>query len=99
MKEFIVGPAVLFKDRKFHPEQPLNIAVGFVVQGFRHFNCHETYRILTGEVVTEENYVEGFITNKFRFLNRRKAYIIAVEAEQVLFTIDKKVELFSTDLY
>lgn len=92
--EYILCSAIWFKEIGEYKHQPINISIGYVVTGLRHSNCLYTNYILSGK--KDINSVEGFLTNKNRFVNRTEAAIIAYNANQ----IDEKVrELFSEDLY
>lgn len=109
MKEYILCAAIWYKDLKFDktleiPQSqylPTNIKQGIVFCGHRHLQCLRSMNHITGKKqceVGEE--VQGFLTNKNRFVDRMEAAKIAVEANQLL---DKSIanseRLFSEDLY
>lgn len=97
--EYILCAAVWFQDGKEHVHQPKNIDTGFVVTGRRHHNCFYTVaacKCTDANRMDFGNQVQGFITNKDRFVNREEAGRIAFSAGQT----DKLREmLFSEDLY
>lgn len=99
MKEYILCSAIWFDDGEdTYNHQPINIKTGYVVCGQRHHNCFNTKAILQG-VKTERNTiddVQGFLTNKNRFVGREEAAIIAFNANQIK---KEKQTLYSEDLY
>lgn len=86
-------------NKKFQEQiNPLNITHGIVIYGPRHLQCvriiHEVLKI----DITRDNSQQGFLTTKFRFVDRKEAAKIAIEAGQV----DEQIAmtgLFSEDLY
>jgi hypothetical protein len=74
---------------------PYNIDKGYVICGFRHTNIIATHYKLTGQITRVEN-EQGFLTSANRFVSREEAADIAFEAGQ---TKDRKVKLFSEDIY
>ena len=114
-KEYILCSAIWYKDLKpiiKHPSLELqNIEKGVVICGHRHPNCIAIINALTGKRnVTSEvgEYEQGFLTNKNRFVDRKKAAIIAYNAGQVNDRVRwyemtdqdwKTRQLFSEDLY
>lgn len=106
MKEYILCAAIWYKDiplkKIIEGVLPKNCDRGLVVCGHRHGQCMWTMGSLTGLRSVENaddgvgEYVQGFLTNKNRFVDREEAAIIAYDAEQ----IDKeKKSLYSEDLY
>ena len=101
--EYIICSAIHFNDGKKHEHQPKNITNGFVVCGRRHHNCYITTWILNGEKsmsekMTEANgrAIQGFLTSKDRFVDRKEGGKIAYEQKQ----IDRETDcMFSEDLY
>jgi len=81
---------------------PKNINSGLVVLGHRHGHCIRNVYVLTGlrtvtyaEDATGEH-IQGFLTNKNRFVSRRLGAKIAFKAGQ----INKEIKtLYSEDLY
>jgi hypothetical protein len=77
---------------------------GIIITGLRHINCISTLNYLTGKRSVKPevgNYIQGFITNTGRFVDRHQAMEIAVEQNQVQIEnlINPKIGLFSEDLY
>ena len=105
-KEKIICAANYYNDGKEYPHNPINITIGFVVCGRRHHNCIQTFTQIVGFPYTEQGHkinnteVQGFMTSKNRFVDRKEALIIALESNQV---IDKSQirndNLYSEDLY
>jgi len=101
--EYVICSAIHFKDGKKYEHQPNNINSGFVVCGRRHHNCYITTYILNGNEsisnrMNEANgkAIQGFLTSKDRFIDRKEAAILATERNQ----IEKYTNcLFSEDLY
>lgn len=81
--------------------RPYNIDKGVVICGWRHANCIYTKVAITGlaDHETGDN-VQGFLTNKNRFVDREEAAIIALRQNQI---IDMHrfngIDLFSEDIY
>ena len=95
-KEYILCSAIYFNDGNKHIHQPQNIDTGFVVCGRRHHNCFAIAKIMN---LRPEKYpiIQGFITSKDRFLNRKDSAIIACDAKQIK-DLSKK-QPYSEDLY
>jgi hypothetical protein len=101
--EYIICAAIHFNDGKTYPHQPDNIKSGIVICGRRHHNCFTTAFVLNeGKKIIEQctdvngRSVQGFLTSKNRFVDRKEAAQIAIERGQ----ITRKAEiLFSEDLY
>lgn len=100
--EYILCAAIWFKDDKFHEHQPVNIKSGIVVCGRRHHNCYITaFDLNDGKCVeglheSNAKAIQGFLTNKDRFIDRKEAAEIAIKAHQTERETDC---LFSEDLY
>lgn len=90
MNEFILSAANYYNDGKIHEHQPKNIEIGFVVCGRRHHNCIGTFALIAGFPYNEfwtkvdNTEIQGFITNTNRFVNRKEAYQIAYNANQII---------------
>lgn len=79
--EYIMCAANWYNDNADHHFQPFNIDKGFIVCGWRHANAGMSY---LGAVNVRVPYVfpikqwddciQGFLTNKNRFLTRAEAY-------------------------
>lgn len=97
-REFIICAAVWYNDGIKHEGQPKNIDVGFVIAGRRHHNCYATASALAGideairlKIVNIENRMtrddyrksQGFITSLDRYVDRKEAYKIAKQNNQI----------------
>ena len=107
MIEKILCAAIWYKEIPIkknieHNVRPINIAYGLVFCGLRHPQCMYTMCAVTGlrsvenaeDGVGEE--VQGFLTNKNRFVDREEAAKIAFDAGQINQEINR---LHSEDLY
>lgn len=99
-EEYIICASIHFNDHKWHPHQPKNIIAGVVISGRRHHNCFATLsalRIDRTEITSfGERPIQGFLTSKDRFVDRKEAGEIAFKAKQINKLTDM---LFSEDLY
>lgn len=108
-RETILCAAIWYREiEKYFPQYelykkflPVNCDKGVVFTGHRHAHCMYLMCAITGKrsVVTDcGEYVQGFLTNKNRFVDRQEGAEIALDAGQLIREI--KVEnLFSEDLY
>jgi hypothetical protein len=94
--EKIICAAIHFNDGRQYPQQPSNIEKGLVIAGLRHCNCFGTMSATKFSKATPN--IQGFITNKNRFVNRKEAFAIAEKAGQLI-AQHQKDHLFSEDLY
>lgn len=96
--EYIICAAIWFKDGGNYEHQPKNIDNGFVVCGRRHHNCFMISYINLAERhhKVKGGSVQGFLTSKDRFVDRKEAGRIAFEQNQIAELTDC---LFSEDLY
>jgi len=111
VNEIILCSAIWYKDipiKKYHKDNvlPVNCDRGLVFCGFRHCHCLYTMVSVTGirSVMTEiGEYVQGFLTNKNRFVDRKEAYEIAFRENQIIGPnkgySSNEVGLTSEDLY
>lgn len=109
MKEYILCAAIWYKDFPLiidskAPDgfiRPLNCDKGIVFSGHRHHNCLYQMIAITGKYqheIGEE--IQGFLTNKNRFVNRREAFEIAKSQNQIIdLNQVNGNQLFSEDLY
>ena len=97
--EYLLCSAIWFDDGiDNYVHQPLNIKTGYVVCGRRHHNCFTTVAMLQGirkERNTKDE-VQGFLTNKDRFVDREEAAQIALVSGQIK---EPKKRLFSEDVW
>jgi hypothetical protein len=109
-KESILCAAIWYQDldkmsEKWIPivegyMRPHNIQKGIVICGYRHPSCMYTMIAITGKRSVETEcgeYVQGFLTSKNRFVDRKEAAKIFVENGGVL--LYSTNELYSEDLY
>lgn len=71
--EYIMCAANYYNDRLDHLYQPYNIDKGFIVAGWRHPNCGNSYMAANKEAKRWDNCIQGFLTNKNRFLTREES--------------------------
>lgn len=104
MKEYILCSAIWYKDlplvkKDLANQNPVNVDRGIVFCGHRHPHCMYSMIAITGKRSVEPEvgeYVQGFLTNKNRFVGREEAAIIAFDANQIK---EEKETLYSEDLY
>jgi hypothetical protein len=93
-KEFIICSAIHIDNGLDCSGQPTNINSGFIITGRRHSDCYA----LLKNLVTEDNYQSilndhcdkdgkhhGFLTSTNRFVDRKEAWKIAKENNQIQF--------------
>lgn len=100
--EYILCAAVHFKNGKIYHSQPRNIDSGIVITGRRHHNCFTPLVYIFGENRWQSGKfkeVQGFLTNKDRFVDRDEGLRIALRANQVMDLDNIRGRLFSEDLY
>lgn len=102
--ETILCAAIWYKELPLKSEEvtltvqrlPTNCDKGIVLCGHRHLQCMRTMNSIYGLTDFEAGEsVQGFLTNKNRFVNRTEGGRIAYAAGQ----IEKEKYLFSEDLY
>jgi hypothetical protein len=108
-KEFIICAANKYDDGLEYSHQPINIKIGFVVCGRRHHNCIQTFTQIIGFPYSIEGLKlhntekQGFLTNTNRWVDRKEAYKIAFEADQIIGPnkghSENYIGLTSEDLY
>jgi hypothetical protein len=103
--EFIICAAIWYKELPLKYEEPLrlrgfspyNVDCGVVMCGWRHMNCMYQMVGITGLRDCEAGEsIQGFLTNKNRFVDRKEGGEIAYGAGQ---TKGLKARLYSEDLY
>jgi len=93
-QEYIICAANHYNDGKEHVHQPVNVESGYVLTGMRHHNCISTFIVmidaLDGKVTREDMFeaqgddaIQGFLTSKNRFLNRKEAGALAISVGQI----------------
>ena len=100
-QEYILCAAIHFPDMELQePEvlelrgfRPYNITKGIVISGWRHANCFHQVSAIGVEWNTD---IQGFLTSKNRFVDRKEGGLIAFNCGQ----IERQTDcLFSEDLY
>ena len=105
----IICAANFYNDGKKHGHQPENIEIGFITAGRRHHNCIGTFAQIVGFPYTakgqriRQTEIQGFLTNKNKFVDRQTAYQIAFRADQIIGPNkgcpENSIGLTSEDLY
>jgi len=112
-KEYILCAAIWYKELEKKPKYkdltmmlPVNCDVGLVFCGHRHPHCLYTMCAVTGlrSVTNAEDgvgeHIQGFLTNKNRFVDRKEGWVIADEAKQIIdYSYGGSVTLYSENLY
>jgi len=105
--EYILCAAIWYKELPLiKPEvlrlrgfSPYNVDTGIVFCGWRHPNCLYQMVAITGLTQHEAGEeVQGFLTSKNRFVDRKEGLEIALKANQVI-NIHYGKQLYSEDLY
>ncbi len=96
--EYILAAAIWFDDGTENLYQPFNIKTDLVLCGWRHGTI---FPQIGGLVIERRNLgvineIQGFLTSKNRFVERKEAGEIAFKAGQISEPTDF---LFSEDLY
>lgn len=103
--EIILSAALWLDNGLKYRQQPINIETGIVVPGYRHGTTYQTIDILMGDNngFGKHKITEGFMTNRFRFVDRNEAFVIAKAAKQIINDINENEyysdTLHSVDLY
>ena len=102
-KEYIICSAIHFDNDTEYLHQPVNIKTGIVITGRGHHNCYTTLAYVEDGMGYWKSFDkgakgQGFLTSENRFLNRKEAYIIAVNQKQIK-EKNIKIELFSKNIY
>lgn len=96
--EKIISAAIHYDDGKTYPHQPINISYGYVMTGRRHYSIVALHHALTGKLTPGKE--RGFITTSNRFVSRKEAFTIALNANQVLDISNVRGgQLYSEDIY
>lgn len=99
-KEYIICAAIHYQSLLMGKltHHPKNVDSGFVVCGHRHSNIIELTHKLCGFSLHDSD-IQGFLTSKNRFINRKEATIIAREANQLSKPHYEGQELYSENIY
>ena len=96
-KETIICAALWVKDDIKYVHQPTNIPSGYIIAGWRHGCCFESLKAQVNGACEYEK-IQGFLTSKNRFLDRKEARDFVVKNKQLL-RPEFDDNLFSEDLY
>ena len=69
----------------------------FVIMGRRHCSCFQT--MFDAGIKRPFHEEQGFVTDKFKFVNRKDAKLIAIACRQILEGEGKYRELYSEDIF
>lgn len=100
--EYIICAAIWFDDDVDRDLPEIEGKTGYVIAGRRHHNCFHIAHILTSGGLRKDlplKEVQGFLTNKNRFVNRIEAADIAYKAGQIDQPTTHPRGLYSEDLY
>ena len=97
-QEYVMCAANYYYDKTCHPHQPYNIDEGFVICGWRHACCGSSYMAANLDANRWDNCIQGFLTNKNRFLTRGEALELVKSNGQLKQGIIGR-ELTSEDLW
>lgn len=96
--EKIICAAIHYDDGKEYPSQPKNISSGYVWCGRRHHNIIHLKNTLVEKTFC--TIVQGFLTSRDNFLNRKDALKLAIANGQIKEGDNMHpYDLFSEDLY
>lgn len=97
-EEQILCAAIWLQEAERATHRPINTPGGVVISGFRHGNCISSIVALTGKRLHEHGeHVQGFLTNKNRFVDRKQGAEIWINNGGKLNYSSE--ELYSEDLY
>lgn len=96
--EYVMCAANYHNDYIDYDYKPYNIDKGFVICGWRHPNCGESYMAANKQAKNWHNVVQGFLTTKNRFLTRAEALELVLSNGQLTKPIIGG-ELTSEDLW
>ncbi len=103
--EMVICAAIWYQDQPTLTFLPKNISFGMVVAGYRHPHCIEVVHQLSGmrscsfgPDATGKS-VQGFLTDKNRFVDRKEAAKIAIASGQIKECQYTEGTLYSEDLY
>jgi hypothetical protein len=110
MEERIICSAIWYKELplkrpdvlKPRGSAPYNVDEGIVFCGWRHPNCMHQMMAITGKRSVESEvgkYIQGFLTNTNRFVDREEGARIALDFGQIEKLNYSKNRLYSEDLY
>lgn len=95
--EKIMCSAIWIDDGKDHVHSPHNKPLGLTICGYRHCDCITIMRLIYRE--NKFNQIQGFLTNKKRFVDRNEAMQIAKRCGQLINMNINHDELYSEDVW
>jgi hypothetical protein len=81
--EYVMCAANYYNNGQDHLYQPYNIDKGFIVAGWRHPCCGQSYMAANPTALVWDDCIQGFLTTKNRFLNRSEALELVLETKQL----------------
>jgi hypothetical protein len=72
---------------------------GIVYVGKRHHNCIRTMADCGLSLPVTKGAIQGFVTDEGAFVDRKEAFVIASNANQIIEKHGGKDELYSEDIY
>jgi hypothetical protein len=81
--EYILCAANYHNDGEDHLYQPYNIDKGYVIGGWRHPCIGQVFMATNPDAKRWDDCIQGFLTNKNRFLNRKESLEIVKESGQL----------------
>ena len=90
MKEYILCSAINYND--------------IIISGKRHKDCYKILNALVNNVIEPGREHQGFLTSENRFVNRKDAWVISKNNNQIKFGLEasdngENSELISENLY
>lgn len=99
-EEKVICSAIWYKELPHPVYGPINVDKGIVFCGLRHPHCLHQMVAMTGKRQSEVGEeIQGFLTNKNRFVNRKEAAEIALKSKQIEKLLYFKDQLDSSDLF
>jgi hypothetical protein len=96
--EYVLCAANWINDDKHYTHKPFNINTGLVFSGWRHSSIFEQSEFQFPYWLCGQLTIQGFLTNKNRFLNRADALKLVLENGQLMKPLIGS-ELTSKDLW
>ena len=72
-REYVMCAANYYDNGMDYKFKPYNINKGYVICGWRHANCGESFMTVNPNAKSWDDCEQGFLTNKNRFLTRSEA--------------------------
>ena len=82
--ERVMCAANYYDDGIDHMFQPYNVDKGFVICGWRHPNCGQSYLAANKDAKRWDDCSQGFLTDKNRFLTRSAALVLVHTTGQLI---------------